>query len=120
MCANGNLRAAKHRLLQHHPVAIREDLPRVSSRYSQITLPGQRAVLPHIECGYLPSFLCFSIDSVRLQSMHILISSHGIDRTADVIHVGLKPQNADGGQHVLFLENECLLLLLMQAAQNTE
>ena len=113
------MRAAKYWLLQHRPVAIREDLPRVSSQYSQITLPGQRAVLPHIDCGYLPSFLCFSIDSVRLQSMNIQVSSHGTDRTADVIHMGLKSQNADGGQHVLLLENDCLLLLLMQAAQNT-
>ena len=41
-------------------------------------------------CSFLPSFLCFSINSLPLQSMSILTSSHGTDRTAKVIHVGLR------------------------------
>ena len=61
----------------------------MSSPYSQLTLPGQQAVLPPVYCSHLQSFLCFSIDSLRLQSMHILTSSHGTDRTADVVHMGL-------------------------------
>jgi len=61
----------------------------MSSRYSQLKLPGQQAVLPPIYCSYLPPFLCVSIDSVWLQSMCILTSSHGTDRTADVIHMGI-------------------------------
>jgi hypothetical protein len=59
------------------------------SRYSQVTLPAQRAVLPPIYCSHLQLFLYFSIDSLRLQSNHILTSSHGTDRTADVIHMGI-------------------------------
>jgi len=85
MCAKGKLHAAKYRVLLHHPVAVREELQRVSSRYSQLKLPGQQTVLPTIHCSYLPSFLCFSIDSVRLQS----ISTRGNNRTADVIGIGL-------------------------------
>jgi hypothetical protein len=42
-----------------------------------------------IYCSYLLPFLCFSIDNLRLQLMHIVTSSDGTDRTADVIHVGL-------------------------------
>jgi hypothetical protein len=61
----------------------------MSSRYSQLTLPGQPAALPSIYCSYLPSFLSFSIDSLWLQSMHLLTSSQRTDRTADVIHMGL-------------------------------
>ena len=59
------------------------------SRYSQLTLPGQRAVLPPIYCSYLPSFLCFNIDTLRLQSMRILKSSPGTDRATDVMHMGI-------------------------------
>jgi len=89
MCANCKLPAAEYTVLLHHTVAVRKELTHMSSRYSQLTPPGQRAVLPPIYCSYLPSFLCFSIDSVRLQSMHILTSSHGTGRTADVIRVGV-------------------------------
>ena len=90
MCANCKLPAAEYTVLLHHTVAVREELTHMSSRYSQLTPPGQHAVLPPIYCSYLSSFLCFSIDSLRLQSMHILTSSHGTGRTAVVIRVGLR------------------------------
>ena len=89
MCANGKPCAAEYRVLLHIPVAVREELPPMSSRYSQPTLPGHQAVLPSTYRSYLPSFLCFSIDSLRLQSIYILTFSHGTDRAADFIHMGL-------------------------------
>jgi len=92
-CANGKLRAGKYRTQLHRSVAVREQLARLNSRYSQLTLPGQQAVLPPFYCGYLRYF---SIDSVQLQSTHILTSSHGTDGTADVIHTGIKSRNGDG------------------------
>ena len=70
-------------------VAVREEFTRVSSRHCQLTLPGQRALVPPIYCSYLPSFLWYSIDSLRLLSMRILTYSNVTDRTADVIHIGL-------------------------------
>jgi len=51
--------------------------------------------------------------------MRILTSSHGTDRTAEVIHVGVSCHGVEVGESKsVFLESDCLELLLMQAAQN--
>jgi hypothetical protein len=113
------MHAAQYRVLLHRPVAVREELLHMSSWYIQKTLPDQQAVLPPIYCSYLPSFLCFSIVSLRLQSMRILTSSHGTDRTTDVIHMGLTATEWGWLTARLFVENCCLELLIIDSAYNS-
>ena len=49
-----------------------------------------------------------------------LQSPHGTDRTVDVIHIGLTVTERGWLTARLYLDYDCLQLLLMQAAQNTE
>jgi len=113
MYANGKLQAAKYRALLQRPVAVREELPRMRCRYSQLKLPGHQTVLPTIYSSYLQSFLC-GCSRCTFRHPQTVPNELPMSSASD-----LQSRSGDGWQHVCLLEYNCLELLIIHSTQNT-
>ena len=112
------LPAPQYRILLHCPVTVREDLTRMSSQYNQLTLPDQRAVLPPVYVASCPrSYVSVSIvcRCSRWAFWHLHTVPIELPKS---FMSDLESRSGGRWQQVRFLENDCLELLLMQAAQN--
>ena len=95
MCANVKSHTQQYSVLLHCSVAVHEEPPHITAGTANCRcLASKQCCHPSTIATCRRS--CVSVSKVCGSSRCTLTSSHGTDRTADVVHVGLNSHREDG------------------------